>query len=315
MQRIRKLSKLLDSEIRAKNLEVARLYLRERYWRLSGQQMPDPVFILGCSRSGTTVTYETIAASSHFLSFGYEIPQFWDSLWGPKHNGWTSEAADESNADISHRDAAFSHVFARLGKGLFLDKTCINALRGRYLYKLFPNAKFIYIQRDGRDNISSMMDGWRQDGHFGLTQFLGPSPDSVSIEDGEFQEWSFFLPPGWRDYNNARLEEVCAFQWIAANRSCLAAKEIIPESQWIHVRYEDLFTRPLEMFEGIFNRLQIPFEEKIRERCQTLDKRPTSIVKGAPKLQKWKRHNPEAISRIMDTICPLQKELGYDCEV
>ena len=77
----------------------------------------------------------------------------------------------------------------------------------------------------------------------------------------------------------------------------------------------DLFTRPVEMFEEVFQKLDIPFTSDIRKCCETLNKRPTSIVNGAPKLEKWRQHNPQAIERIIDKICPLQKKLGYDCDV
>jgi hypothetical protein len=139
-----------------------------------------------------------------------------------------------------------------------LDKTCINTLRVGYLHKLFPQAKFVFIHRDGRDNISSMIDGWRlgrTDGGFGLEKFFGPSPVPVEINRGEFHEWHFFLPPGWREYNRASLEEVCAFQWISANRLALDAARDVPAEQWIQVRYEDIFERPVEMFRTVFERV------------------------------------------------------------
>ncbi len=309
---IRNIHKIFDPEIRAKNLRALKFYLRGKQWDIRRPDAPDPVFIVGCSRSGTTVTYETFATSSHLLSFGHEIPEFWDSLWGPKHNGWESEAAAEVDARPEHRDAAMRHFYQRIRLGRILDKTCINVMRLPYLYRLFPQASFIYIQRDGRDNISSMMDGWHHGGHFGLSQFFGPLPEEVAINDGEFRDWSFFLPPGWRDYNHASLEEVCAFQWISANRLALDAKRMIPEEQWIQLRYEDIFTRPVEMFEQAFAQLDIPFEDTVREHCASLASHPTSIVNGMPKQQKWKSQNPDTIPRILDKITPMMLELGYD---
>jgi hypothetical protein len=195
--------------------------------------------------------------------------------------------------------------------GQVLDKTCINVMRVPYLFKLFPQARFIYIHRDGRDNVSSMMDGWRHDGHFGLSKFLGPFPCEVRIDNGEFRDWSFFLPPGWREYNHARLEEVCAFQWLAANRMALDASRRVPPRQWIQLRYEDVFDRPVEMFREVFERLDLPFDEAVRNRCAKLNELPTSIVKGAPGKQKWKQSNPQAIERILPTIRPMMDELGY----
>lgn len=317
MMSLLRLQKLLDPEIRAKNLEHLRLKAREHLWSLTRPEMPDPIFLIGCSRSGTTVTFETLAASRHFLHFDYELPQLWNGLYGPLNNGWESEAADARQARDQDRDRAMAFFYSRLGKGQILDKTCINTMRVSYLHALFPNAKFVFIHRDGRDNVSSMMDGWRLgrvDGGFGLEKFFGPSPVPVNINGGEFHEWHFFLPPGWREYNHASLEEVCAFQWISANRLALEASKGVPPKQWIQVRYEDIFERPVEMFREIFDRLELPFTDEMSSRCSSLVSRPTSIVKGKPMKQKWKESNPGAIERILPMISPMMRELGYDPE-
>jgi len=314
MPSLRNLHKLLDPEIRAKNLRAMGFALRGRYWDLARSRAADPVFVVGCSRSGTTVTYETIAMSPRLLSFGHEIPEFWDSLWGPRHNRWESEAASAEHALPAHRDAAQRYFFQRLGLGRVLDKTCINVMRVPYLHALFPNARFVYIHRDGRDNVSSLMDGWLHDGHFALGKLLGPFPCPVAIDGGAFHEWSFFLPPGWRDYNDAPLEEVCALQWLAANRLALDASRQIPAKQWIRLRYEDIFDRPLAMFREVFERLELPFDDAIERRCATLDARPTSIVKGAPKKEKWKAQHAAKIERILPRIRPMMVELGYDID-
>jgi len=314
MPRLRNLHKVLDPEIRAKNLRAMRFALRGLYWDLVRSQASDPVFVVGCSRSGTTITYETIAMSRELLSFGHEIPEFWDSLWGPRHNGWESEAAGAEAARPEHRAAAQRYFFQRLGLGRVLDKTCINVMRVPYLYRLFPQARFVYIHRDGRDNVSSLMDGWLHDGHFALGKFLGPFPCTVDIDRGGFSEWSFLLPPGWRDYNHAPLEEVCAHQWLMANRLALDASREIPAAQWIRLRYEDIFDRPVDMFRDLFDRLELPFDEAVRRHCATLDLRPTSIVRGAPGKQKWKGQHAAKIERILPRIRPLMVELGYDVD-
>jgi hypothetical protein len=317
LPKLRNLHKLFDPKVRHKNLEAMRLGLRGTWWRLARPDIPDPVFVVGCSRSGTTVTYETLAAAPELLSFGFEIPQFWNRLYGPLNNGWISEAAGAEHARPEHRDAAFRYFYQHLGAGRVLEKTCINTLRIPYLLRLFPDARFVFIHRDGRDNISSMMDGWRQgrvDGGFGLTQFFGPSPEPVAINDGEFREWHFFLPPGWRAYNQSSLEEVCAFQWITANRMALDASRAMPRQQWIRIRYEDILDRPVALFKEVFEWLDIPFDPRLENHCASLDRRPTSIVDGPPKRQKWREHNPEAITRIMERIRPMMVELGYDPE-
>ena len=312
MPQIKNIHKILNPDIRRKNLQQLGYGLRGLYWNLARPVVPDPIFIIGCSRSGTTVTYETLGSAPGLLSFGNELPEFWDGLWGPRHNDWESEAADAEHAKVEHRDAVLKFFFQRLGAGWVVDKTCINVMRIPYLNRLFPHAKYLFIHRDGRDNVSSLMEGWRHDGHFGLTKFLGQFPCEVQIDKGAYLEWAFFLPPGWRDYNCASLEEVCAYQWITANRMALDAKALIPEERWAQLRYEDIFERPVEMFREAFDRLGLVFDSKVRERCKTLSKRPTSIVSGAPGKAKWREKNPQAIERILDQIRPLQIELGYE---
>lgn len=312
MPKLSHLHKILDPEVRAKNLRELKYRGRGAYFDITRPQMRDPVFIVGCSRSGTTVTFETISASPEVLSFGYEIPQFWNALHGPHHNEWESEAAGAEHARPEHRQAALRWFYQRLGRGWVVDKTCINVLRIPYLLQLFPDAHFIYIQRDGRDNVSSLMQGWRKQGQFALTQFLGSFPCEVAINGGEFDEWHFFLPPDWRAYNRASLEDVCAYQWSVANRMALDAKRLVRPERWIQLRYEDIFRRPVEMFSEVFERLGLTFDEAMRERCRTLNKRPTSIVSGLPKQEKWRDQNPQAVERIMARIAPLMRELGYE---
>jgi hypothetical protein len=156
------------------------------------------------------------------------------------------------------------------------------------------------------------MDGWLYDGHFALSKFLGPFPCAVAIDGGAFRDWSFLLPPGWRNYNDAPLEEVCAFQWVTANRLALEASLQIPATQWVRLRYEDIFDRPVEMFRELFDRLELAFDETVQRRCATLAERPTSIVQGAPKKEKWKERHAARIERVLPRIRPMMIELGYD---
>ncbi len=180
---------------------------------------------------------------------------------------------------------------------------------------LFPNAQFVYIHRDGRDNISSLMDGWLHDGHFALGKLLGPSPCAVNIDGGAFHEWSFFLPPGWRDYNDAPLEEVCALQWLTANRLALDASATdSPGRNGSGCATRTSSIARMEMFRDVFARLDLPFDDAIKRRCATLDAQPTSIVKGAPKKQKWKAQHAAKIERILPRIRPMMVELGYDVD-
>jgi len=312
--RIPRVHKLAQPGVLAKNVRALRLWVRERYFLLRQPALPDPIFVLGCCRSGTTIVYQTIARSLEVRALGYATQELWDGIYGPHHNGWHSEAADASAARPEHRARALAHFVARLGPARFLDKTCIHAIRVPYLQQLFPGARFVFVYRDGRDNVSSLMDGWRKGGPFRLA-FLGACPEPVAIENGMFRDWRFFLPPGWRAYNRAPLAEVCAFQWVTANEMALDAAARVPVPNWVPLRYEDLLSHPVEAFTLAFERLELRFTPDVRDFCATLRERPTSIISGAPAYAKWRTRNPEAIARVWETIRPTMERLGYDKEL
>ena len=309
----KRLARLLDAEIWRKNIAHLRLRVRERLWPILGHRYEAPVFVVGCSRAGTTVTYETLALAPGLLTLGYETPQLWHRIWGPWHNGWDSEAAGWDEARPEHARQAMAWWWARLGGGgRLLDKTCINVMRVGYLARLFPDAHFVFVHRDGRDNVSSLIDGWRKGEHFSLRQFLGPLPARVAIENGEFDDWRFFLPPGWRALNEAPLACVCAHQWIQANTLALEGAEHVPQGQWHRLRYEDLLEDPESAFERLYAELGLDYTPEIRRHCRELSRHATSIVSGPPQKEKWKRRNRAAVDSILDQIAPMQKRLGYE---
>jgi hypothetical protein len=97
-----------------------------------------------------------------------------------------------------------------------LEKTPKNCLRIPFLQALFPDARFVFLRRDGRPTVSSLIDAWRAGGRY-VTYHL-PTPVHIAGRVGD--EWCFLLPRGWRALAGAPLEEVCATQWLAAVRPC-----------------------------------------------------------------------------------------------
>src|SRR3546814_10013173 len=79
-----------------------------------------------------------------------------------------------------------------------LEKTPKNALRIPLLRKVFPDARFIYLHRDPRQVLGSMLDGWQSGGfrmYSTLPGWQGPA-------------WSFLLVPGWRELSGKPLEDI-----------------------------------------------------------------------------------------------------------
>lgn len=114
-----------------------------------------------------------------------------------------------------------------------LEKTPKNALRIRFLLEVFPDAIFIFLQREPRASLSSMMQAWRSHGWVTYRRLAGWNGP-----------WSMLLPPGYERLPDRPLEEILAFQWQAANQAILDDLASVPGDRWTTARYEDLIRDP-----------------------------------------------------------------------
>jgi hypothetical protein len=185
-----------------------------------------------------------------------------------------------------------------------LEKTPENCLRLPFLLALWPDARVLYLTRDGRSNINSLIEGWRQP-HL----FPGyPVPERLAIPGYTRGRWAFTLIPGWRELVASPLEEICAWQWIRCNEAVLTHRET-SQVPYLTVRYEDLIADPGAMLPQIAAFLELDFETTLARFAESL---PRINVVSAPEREKWRRENPEAIERILPIIAPLMQTLGYD---
>src|SRR3546814_748116 len=103
-----------------------------------------------------------------------------------------------------------------------LEKTPKNALRIPLLHKVFPDARFIYLHRDPRQVLGSMLDGWQSGGfrmYSTLPGWQGPA-------------WSFLLVPGWRELSGKPLEDIVAAQWARTSQVLLDDLDALPADRW-----------------------------------------------------------------------------------
>jgi hypothetical protein len=186
-----------------------------------------------------------------------------------------------------------------------LEKTPENCLRLPFLLALFPDARILYLTRDGRSNVRSLMEGWRQPHLFPGYRV----PEALRIPGDTRGRWAFTLIPGWRDLVASPLEEVCAWQWIRCNEAVWEHRERTRgRVPYLTVRYESLVADPsLELrriagFAGV--------EGELLPRIS--DALPRINVVSAPEEEKWRRWDPQSLARILPLIRPMMERLGYE---
>jgi LPS sulfotransferase NodH len=264
-----------------------------------------PIFLIGCPRSGTSVLNALLQLSPEAAGLPGEGHVFWEALHHPKYHGWSSNALDASDVGEFDREFFSAVMRAIARRRRFLDKTPKNSLRIAYLAELFPDADFVFIKRRGADNVNSLIQGWRAAPRF-VTYGVPAGLDSRSP-----RAWSFVLIPGWRDLEGAPAEEISARQYVACNEAALAGERLIDPSRWTSIRYEDLVERPQDEFARVLDRLGLAFTPKLSSAAQRLMQTPINTV-TPPKLGKWRTENRAEVESILPVIAETERKLGYE---
>ena len=104
-------------------------------------------------------------------------------------------------------------------------KTPSNVHRWDFLRGLFPSARIrvFHLTRNAAASINGLVDGWRYNGFYSHRSSNPLRIAGYSDRTGPFGEhwWKFDVPPGWEDFAERPLVEVCAYQWLTAHQGTL----------------------------------------------------------------------------------------------
>ena len=264
-------------------------------------QFERPIFILSPPRSGSTLLFETLARAPDLYTIGTESHGLIEGVADlhPAARGFESNRLDAG--------AAAAQVVAELRRRFLLqlrdrdsrlpvrmplrmlEKTPKNALRLPFLLRVFPEACFVYLHRDPRQTLSSMIEAW-QSGRFRTYPRL-PGWTGMS--------WSLLLVPGWRDLIGRPVHEIVAAQWRITNEILLEDFEALPANRRHAVAYDALLRNP---------------QNEIARLCRELDLRWDLTLPGAlplsrytvtpPAVEKWQRHR-DLIEPLMPGLQPV----------
>lgn len=206
-----------------------------------------PVFILSPPRSGSTLLFETLVAAPGVFSIGDESHGLIEGVPGlaPSQRDYHSNRLTADDATPEVAETLRARFLAALrdrdghapgpGDALrLLEKTPKNALRVPFLRAVFPEARFIYLHRDPREVLGSMIDGW-QSGRFVMYP---------NLPGWQGLPWSFLLTPGWRALSGRPLGEVVAAQWESATRQLLDDLDALDPADWIAVDHARFLAQP-----------------------------------------------------------------------
>jgi|SRR5215472_8150705 len=276
------------------------------------QTFDRPIIILGAPRSGTTLLFETLSQCANVWTIGGEsygvIDRHARQFYGVLPRGKVEARGDRLDASDADPDASrrviggfLSVVRDREGRFYIqrepakrpgcirlLEKMPINSLRIPFLRRIFPDCRFIFLYRDPRANIGSLIDGWQY------------NERQVDSQHARGVLWTYLFPPGWRGLIGKPIADIAAAQWRAANHFILSDLMNVPREHWIFVEYKKLVA-------DSENQIRRLCEFTVLEIDGVLDsmlRRPLPFSRNTltpPHPEKWRRHEKE-LDRVMPSL-------------
>lgn len=172
------------------------------------------------------------------------------------------------------------------GPARMIEKTPKNSLRVPFLAAAFPDSCFVFLHRDPRETLSSMMEAWAS------ARFR----TYPNLPDWPRRDWSLLLTPGWRDWRGLPLEEVVARQWAATSGFLVGDLEALPPERVRAVEFEALVTEPERTVTALCESLDLGWDRALAGPLP-----PSPSVISPPRPGKW-RANSAAIERIWPIV-------------
>jgi hypothetical protein len=286
----------------------ARMRMRQALYLpslLLGGRVERPIFIVGAPRSGTHMLFLILRTSSKLDHWRpTEAHEVWEHDYHPAFRDWESNVLDASDLTADAAARIRRQFFLVTGRRRrLLDKTPRNSLRIPFVDAVFPDARYIFLKREGADNVNSLINAWRSPRY---RTYELPKPHSIPDTDPRW--WKFVLYPGWQDDTAGPLEFVCARQWTACNEHLLDAAETIGSDRWIELSHEGLVDDPVAEVGRLLDWLNLPYEDRVRAHAAESKTAPVNTV-TPPERGKWRRENPREIEAILPLLGPTMDRL------
>ena len=223
-----------------------------------------PIFIVSTPRSGSTLLFEILVNAPALYSTGREshgrIERVAD--FHPGKRGWSSNRltakdatpqAVETMAQLFYNGLNDRHGIPPAGPVRLLEKTPKNALRIPFFAAAWPDSLFVYLYRDPRQSLSSMIEAWAS-GHFRTYPML---PQWTGYA------WSLLLVPGWRELIGKPLPEVVAHQWAITTNLMIEDLENLPAERVRTISQRDLLANPQDAVEKLAKSLDLGWDTEL----------------------------------------------------
>ena len=258
-----------------------------------------PIFIVSTPRSGSTLLFETIVRAPGLFTVGAESHERIEHVadFFPGARGWTSNRLTQDDASAASVEELAERFYSVLrdregrpasGRVRMLEKTPKNALRVPFFAEAWPDSIFVYLYREPRQTLASMIEAWST-GRFRTYPRL---PEWTGVP------WSLLLIPGWRELIGRPLPEVVAAQWATTSDILVSDLEALPKERVRTVEYDRFIASPQAEMERLTASLGLDWDQQLGPSLP-----PSRFTTSRPAKDKWMRLAP-----VIEDVIPIVEQ-------
>lgn len=265
----------------------------------ASERFDRPIIIVSTPRSGSTLLFETLEQAPGLYATGQESHWLIEDIRGlhPQERGWDSNRLTEADFSPQIAESLKGEFYRQIrdrdgkapsGRARMLEKTPKNALRIPLFDAVFPDALFVYLYRDVRQTLASMMEAWAS----------GAFQTYPSLPGWTGYPWSLLLVPGWRDLIGQPLPVVVAHQWATTTRVMLDDFERLPRERVKVIAHDGFLADPQGSTRALAQSLGLGWDRELGAELPL-----SKVTVSRPSPDKWRR-----LEREIETVMPIVAE-------
>ena len=251
-----------------------------------------PVIIIGAARSGTNMVRDLLTQIPHVATWPCdEINYVWRH---GQANFSTDELSPESVTPRirNYIRGRFADLAARRDAHWVVEKTCANSLRVDFVREILPEAKYVFLVRNGLDVAASAHKRWHAPLDWGYVlkkawqvpatdlpyyaaRYLSHRAQRFTSQERRLPTWGprFAGIDDWAQIHSNFA--TCLEQWRVSVERASHALASLPPSQVYFLRYEDFVAGPKHQLKTMLDALGISCKSGARKElaAQVSDRR------------------------------------------
>ena len=281
-------------------------FTQNLYSRLPFPGISRPVFIIGCGRSGTTILGKILSKHKN-VTYLNEPRKLWFSVY-PETDIWSHEAYQRDGKLLLTEDDAsksknkkISRIFRyetfKSGNPVLVEKLPINSFRLYFIKSIFPDARFIYIYRNGLEvarSIEKLVDkGW-----FGSKSYKWKKLTEYALSKSDLRDLPAMCVT---NYDRGLLE------WrLSVDATVNFLSSLSPENYY-ELKYNRLIEHPVRTVSEILNFIGVGLDPIV------INFASNNLVRKSKKLDRGKISQREHIIGGKLLYLSIKEENGLTC--